>query len=205
MMTINALCLFTLPEFMDEMLKLKTKHKSQSPVCSFNILRFPSFQSLVTLPKEIRLERATAIENWINKNWNDEKNGFIAWEKESMERLVVYLREIETGHNHTSSLQTRERDFKSFYTQYDIRRNKNFVETFPMLKDWWDSIPETNIRPLKDVVDGDDAKSNRYVDEVMETAKKEGWVLNPQWANPGAQDYVEPDIQDDMLDYIKNN
>jgi organic radical activating enzyme len=205
MMTINALCLFTLPEFMDEMLKLKIKHKTQSPVCSFNILRFPSFQSLVTLPKEVRLERADAIEAWINKNWDDEKNGFIDWERESMERLVVYLREIETGHNHTSSLQTRERDFKSFYTQYDIRRNKNFVETFPMLKDWWDSIPETNIRPLTDLVDGDDAKSNRYVDEVMETAKKEGWVLNPQWANPGAQDYIEPDIQDDMLDYIKNN
>ena len=46
---------------------------------------------------------------------------------------------------------------------------------------------------------------NRYVEEVMETAKKEGWVLNPQWANPGAQDYIEPDQQDDMLDYIKNN
>ena len=54
-------------------------------------------------------------------------------------------------------------------------------------------------------VDGDDAKSNRYVDEVLETAKKEGWVLEPQWHNPGSQEYIEPDIQDDMLDYIKNN
>jgi hypothetical protein len=58
-------------------------------------------------------------------------------------------------------------------------------------------------------VDGDDAKSNRYVGEVVETAKKEGWVLNPQWANPGAQDYTEPtndvdDMQDEMMDFIKN-
>jgi hypothetical protein len=190
---------------MDEMLKLKIKYKTQSPVCSFNILRFPSFQSIVTLPKEIRLERADAIEHWINKNWDDEKNGFIGWEKDSMVRLVTYLRQVEEGHRHTSSRESRERDFKSFYTQYDVRRNKNFVEAFPTLKEWFESIPITNTVPLSGTIDGDDAKSNRYVDEVMATAKKEGWVLNPQWHNPGSQEYIEPDIQDDMLDYIKNN
>jgi hypothetical protein len=205
MMTINALCLLTLPEFMDEMMKLKTKYKTQSPICSFNILRFPSFQSVVTLPIEIRLERANAIEIWINKNWDGGKNGFIEWERDSMTRLVDYLRQVDEGHQHTSSIETRERDFKSFYLQYDKRRNKNFVETFPTLKEWFNSIPETNIVQLKTVIDGDDAKSNRYVDEVIETAKKEGWVLNPQWANPGAQDYVEPDEQDEMIDFIKNN
>jgi hypothetical protein len=209
MMTINALCLFSLPEFMDEMLKLKKKHNTQSPVCSFNILRFPSFQSIVTLPKEIRVERADAIEKWINDNWDDEKNGFIQWEKDSMTRLVTYIREVSTGHAFTSSLESRERDFKSFYTQYDMRRGKNFLEAFPMLKEWWDSIPETNIAPLKGLVDGDDAKSNRYVDEVLDTAKKEGWVLDPQWANPGAQDYVEPEddvdnMQNEMMDFIND-
>jgi organic radical activating enzyme len=204
MMTINALCLFSITDFMDEMLRLKREYKTSSPNCSFNILRFPSFQSIVTLPKEIREERANHIEKWINKNYDGGGNFFLDWEKDGMMRLVSYIREIETGHNHTSSLETRERDFKSFYTQYDVRRNKNFIETFPELKEWWDSIPETNIKPLKSVIEGDDAKSNRYVDEVMDTAKKEGWVLNPQWANPGAQDYVEPDQQDEMLNYIKN-
>jgi organic radical activating enzyme len=207
MMTINALCLFSITEFMDEMLKLKVKYKTQSPVCSFNILRFPSFQSIVTLPKDIRLERADAIEKWINDNWDEEKNGFIQWEKDSMVRLVKYIREVDTGYSFTSSLESRERDFKSFYSQYDKRRNQNFLEAFPMLKEWWDSIPETNIAPLKGLVDGDDAKSNRYVDEVMDTAKKEGWILNPQWANPGAQDYVEPtsdndNMQNEMMDFI---
>lgn len=204
MMTINALCLFSITDFMDEMLKLKKKYKTQSPVCSFNILRFPSFQSIVTLPKDIRMERADTIEKWINDNWDDERNGFIQWEKDSMVRLVTYIREVDTGHAFTSSLESRERDFKSFYMQYDIRRNKNFIETFPMLKEWWDSIPQTNLAPLKGFVDGDDAKSNRYVDEVINAAKKEGWILNPQHPNPGAQDYKEPDQQDQMLDYIKN-
>ena len=205
MMTINALCLFSITEFMDEILRLKRTYKTSSPNCSFNILRFPSFQSIVTLPKEIRMERADHIEKWVNDNYDGGANFFLDWERDGMLRLISYIREIETGHSHTSSIETRERDFKSFYIQYDVRRNKNFTETFPMLKEWFDSIPMTDIQQLNTVIDGDDAKSNRYVDEVMETAKKEGWVLNPQWANPGAQDYVETDQQDDMLQFIKNN
>ena len=204
MMTINSLCLFSITEFMDEILRIKREYKTSSPNCSFNILRFPSFQSIVTLPKEIRLERADHIEKWVNENYDGGANFFLDWERDGMLRLISYIREVETGHSHTSSIETRERDFKSFYTQYDVRRNKNFVETFPTLKEWFENIPFTNITPLNNVIDGDDAKSNRYVDEVMDTAKKEGWVLNPQWANPGAQDYVEPDQQDEMLNFIKN-
>lgn len=205
MMTINALSLFKITDFMDEMLRLKRTYKTSSPNCSFNILRFPSFMSIVTLPKNIREERANHIEKWINDNYDGGANFFLDWERDGMLRMVAYIREVETGHRFTSSIESRERDWKSFYMQYDIRRNKNFVETFPELKEWWDGIPETNIAQLTSVIDGDDAKSNRYVDEVIDTAKKEGWILNPQWANPGAQDYVEPDQQDEMLDYIKNN
>ena len=203
MMTINSLCLFSITDFMDEMLKLKKKYNTSSPNCSFNILRFPSFQSIVTLPKHIRLERAGHIEKWVNDNYDGGSNHFLDWERDGMLRMVAYIREVEAGHNHTSSIESRERDFKSFYSQYDIRRNKNFLETFPMLKEWWDSIPETKLDPTG-IIDGDDAKSNKYVDEVMELAKKEGWILNPQWANPGAQDYIEPDQQDEMLKFINN-
>ena len=44
----------------------------------------------------------------------------------------------------------------------------------------------------------------RIYENLNNTAKKEGWILNPQWANPGAQDYIEPDEQDEILDFIKN-
>jgi organic radical activating enzyme len=205
MMTINALCLFSITEFMDEMLKLKAKFGHQAAVMSFNILRFPSFQSIVTLPTEVRLERANHIEEWLNKNYNGGANGLIDMERDGILRMIEYIRKIDTGHAFTSSLESRERDWKSFYLQYDKRRNKNFLEAFPQLKSWWDSIPETNIEPLTKLVDGDDAKSNKYVDEVLDNAKKEGWVLNPQWANPGAQDYIEPDEeqQDDMIELIE--
>jgi organic radical activating enzyme len=201
MMTINALCLFSLTEFMDEVIKMKQKFGDHFPICSFNILRFPSFQSIVTLPHDIRMERASHIEKWLE---NNVKN-LLEMERDGILRLITYIREIETGHSHTSSIETRERDWKSFYMQYDIRRNKDFIAAFPMLKEWWDTIPETKLEPIiLGTVDGDDAKSNRYVNEVLETAKKEGWVLNPQNANPGSQEYVELDIQDEMLNFIKN-
>jgi hypothetical protein len=31
-------------------------------------------------------------------------------------------------------------DFRQFYTQYDQRRNKNFVATFPRLQDWYNDL-----------------------------------------------------------------
>lgn len=205
MMTINALCLFSITEFMDEMMKLKKEFGPNAAVMSFNILRFPSFQSIVTLPNEIRVERADVLEAWLNANWNGGSNGLLDMERDGIIRLIEYIRKIDTGHAHTSSLESRQRDWKSFYSQYDRRRNKNFLEAFPELKEWWDSIPETNTAVIKGVIDGDDAKSNRYVDEVLKQAKDEGWVLNPQWANPGAQEYIEPDDQqqDDMIDLVK--
>jgi hypothetical protein len=205
MMTINSLCLFSITEFMDEMMKLKKKFGHQAAVMSFNILRFPSFQSIVTLPSEIRMERAVAMERWLDKNWNGGQNGFIDMEKDGLLRLIEYTKTVTTGHEFTSTLESRTRDFRSFYSQYDKRRGKDFHEAFPMLSSWYNSIPETNLNPLTSVVNGDDAKSNRYVEGVLKQAKDEGWILNPQWANPGAQDYIEPDEQqqDDMIDLVK--
>jgi len=204
MMTINALCLFSITEFMDEMLKLKAKHGHHAAVMSFNILRFPSFQSIVTLPTNIRLERAAHIEAWLEKNWNEGQNGFMDYERDGLLRLIEYIKQVDTGHAHTSSLESRERDFKSFYMQYDQRRKKDFLAAFPMLTQWWENIPLTNLGKLQELVDGDDAKSNRYVNDVLKQAKDEGWVLNPQWANPGSQEYIEPDDkqQDDMIDLV---
>jgi hypothetical protein len=45
-------------------------------------------------------------------------------------------------------------DFKSFYVQYDIRRNKNFVATFPELEDWYNSLVIDNTIPNVTMTDG---------------------------------------------------
>ena len=56
---------------------------------------------------------------------------------------------------------------------------------------------------METTLNGDDTKHNKYVNEVLTIAKEEGWVLEPQMANPGAQDYVESPEEINILDYIK--
>ena len=75
--------------------------------------------------------------NPFNKNSNLFNDG----EKAQLQRLIDYIEVVKRGHNRTElDMDLQFHDFKSFYTQYDIRRNKNFVETFPELTDWYNSI-----------------------------------------------------------------
>ena len=191
MMTINALCLFSITDFMDEMIRLKETYGQFAPAMSFNILRFPSFQSPVTLPTDIKKRLADNLETWL-ENVGKKHELFFDMEQDGVSRLINYLREVQVGHQHTSSIESRERDFKSFYTQYDIRRNKSFVKTFPKdIVKWYESIPMTDLEKVQELVDGDSTKGNTMAKELKERSEKEGWVLNPQGPNPGSQEYIE--------------
>jgi len=193
MMTINALCLFSITDFMNEMIKLKERYGQFAPAMSFNILRFPSFQSAVTLPQDIKKRMADNLEYWLHSVGKPHEL-FFDMEEQGVERLISYLREVQVGHQFTSSIESRQRDFKSFHTQYDVRRNKSFAKTFPKdIVDWYESIPMTDLKQLQDIVDGDSTKGNMMKRELEERAKKEGWVLDPQGPNPGSQEYVESD------------
>jgi hypothetical protein len=198
MMTINSLCLFSITEFMDEMLLIKGKYGRNHCFMSFNILRFPSFMSVVTLPEAIRHERANHLEDWLQYNWftqpgTDRGRGLLhQMEFEGIERLIAYLREVHEGHSYTSSIDSRLRDFKSFFMQYDERRGKDFKTAFPMLADWYDTLPVTKLIPIK-LVSGDASAEMPHQKELIERAKKEGWVLEKSNVNPGAQGYVPPE------------
>lgn len=203
MLTINSLCLFSLTTFMDLMLGLRKKFGNRACFMSFNILRFPSFMSVVTLPIELRLKKASELEAWLEKTWVEAEAqsnySMHQMERDGVIRLISYLREVDEGHSHTSSIQSRERDFKSFFTQYDARRGKDFKWNFPELATWYDSIPETKLIPIKLVknklISGDATSQVIPIqEELKERAEKEGWVLVKQSSNPGAQDYVESAI-----------
>jgi len=162
MMTINSLCLFTITDFLDEVYKLKELTQSRTPTVSVNLLRFPSFQSPLALPNHIKDHLHNQISNW----WNSRKDdiGWHEFEKASIERLIDYLVTVDAPHRRTSNPVTLWRDFKTFYQQYDIRRNKS-IYVFPkILTDWVDSIPDTDA-------------------SIMELAEKEGWILKPDNKN----------------------
>jgi hypothetical protein len=190
MMTINSLCLFSITEFMDEMIKIKKQYGRHHASMSFNILRFPSFQSALALPADVRNERADHLESWLETNWGSDSL-LNQMEYDGITRLISYLREVEEGHSHTSSLASRQRDFRSFFTQYDERRKKSFVETFPMLADWYTALPVTKLIPIK-MISGDSTANQPHVKDLVERANAEGWIMDPSNENPGSQTFVEP-------------
>ena len=153
MMTINSLCLFSITEFLDDMLILKSKYGSHKPIVDFNILRWPAFMSPLTLPDDIKHDLHGKLSMWWRKN---KKNPLINMhEGAQIQRLIDYIEVVNRGHNTTEmDMQMQFHDFKSFYVQYDKRRNKSFVETFPELEDWYNSLVVDETIPNVKVTDG---------------------------------------------------
>lgn len=138
MATINGLCLPTITAFFDYMMLLKESYGKNFPTFTLNILRFPSFQSPTVIPKDIRLKYATDIQNWYIKN--GESPLMHDMERQHILRLITYLQEVNTPHAGASPQSQLEKDFKKFYSQYDVRREKDFNAAFPALKDWYNDI-----------------------------------------------------------------
>jgi hypothetical protein len=61
-------------------------------------------------------------------------------EHNHLQRLIDYLDVVKTPHSEAFEMPKLLNDFREFYTQYDQRRGKDFVATFPHLAEWYDSI-----------------------------------------------------------------
>ena len=135
------------------MLKLKKQYGTHKPIVDFNILRWPAFMSPLTLPDDIKYELHGKLSMWWRKH---KKNPLINMhEGAQIERLIDYIEVVNRGHNTTEmDMEMQFHDFKSFYTQYDIRRNKNFQETFPEIADWYDSLVVDQSIEDRKVTDG---------------------------------------------------
>ncbi len=138
MATINALCLETLPQFLENLVQLKTASKLYGPSLNFtlNILRFPSFQSPLVLPDDLRNLFKTNLEKFL---LNNEKY-LEHMEVNHTQRLIDYLDVVKTPHAGAATQEKLQKDFKTFYSQYDHRRGKNFVETFPIIGQWYNEL-----------------------------------------------------------------
>jgi organic radical activating enzyme len=138
MCTVNALCLDSLDTFLDIVLNWKREYGRDYPTFSLNILRFPSFQSPLVLPDEIRTAYKLRLQTWFDANKNDE---FLhQFETNQLQRLIDYLDVVKTPHMGAAEQSVLQQDFKQFYQQYDQRRGKNFTQAFPSLTDWYNTL-----------------------------------------------------------------
>jgi organic radical activating enzyme len=137
MCTVNALCLESLTEFLDRIIEWKQSYGRDFPSFTLNILRFPSFQSPLVLPDEIRTQHKYKLTAWLDAS---DKQLLHQHEINHVQRLIDYLDVVKTPHANAAEQTILQRDFKKFYTQYDARRKKDFTKTFPALADWYNSI-----------------------------------------------------------------
>jgi organic radical activating enzyme len=138
MCTINALCLSSLDSFLEMVYNWKLEYGRDAINFSLNILRFPSFQSPLVLPDDIRTQYRNQLAQFMDNHQGDEF--FHEYEWNQLQRLVDYLDIVKTPHAGAADQLVLQKDFKSFYSQYDKRRNKNFFDTFPELADWYNSL-----------------------------------------------------------------
>jgi organic radical activating enzyme len=138
MATINALCLTSLPDLLTQLVDLKRTYGRERVSFTLNILRFPSFQSPLVLPDYLRRTFELNLTEWLR---NHRRNPLMhEHELNHLRRLIDYLDVVKTPHSDAFEMPKLHNDVKQFFTQYDQRRGKNFQETFPILKDWYNTL-----------------------------------------------------------------
>lgn len=146
MMTITSISLFSITEFMDDMISLKKKYGHNKPMLDLNILRWPNFMSPLSLPDHIKEHCRTNLLNWFNINKQELATGEIA----QVQRLIDYIEVVETPHHRAvDDKKVLHHDIKSFYQQYDLRRNKD-INIFPAIfTDWLKTIEIDKTIPIR--------------------------------------------------------
>ena len=138
MCTINALCLDSLDTFLDQLIRLKKVYGANRTNFTLNILRFPSFQSVLVLPEGLKRNYRDRLIAWLNQH--RDQDYMHEHEINHMQRLIDYLHMVETPHSEAFDLPKLHNDFKQFYTQYDQRRGKDFAQSFPKLTEWYNTL-----------------------------------------------------------------
>ena len=131
--TPSVLSIMRLTEFLDWCLAFKQKHGKDFPVFTLNILRFPSFQSVTVLPKQMRGWAARGLESWLENNGDSIL--LHQMEKDHVQRLIDYLNTVDSAHAGASPRENLQEDLKKFLDQYDQRRNKSMTAC-PEIKGW---------------------------------------------------------------------
>jgi len=138
MCTVNALCLDSLDQLLDCIANWKLEYGRDAVSFTLNILRFPSFQSPLVLPDELRTQYRFGLIDFMVRHKG--QSYMHEHEINHLLRLIDYLDVVKTPHSEAFEMPKLLNDFKQFYTQYDQRRGKDFGQAFPNLKTWYNSL-----------------------------------------------------------------
>jgi organic radical activating enzyme len=141
MTTINLLSITSFNDFIDLIMSYRVKYNkdfdtNRIPI-SVNVLSWPPYLNIALLTEERKLQLSKEIlahcEQWL-KYFKKEKYARLYLEEwDQIKRMCDYLT--------TKDFDVNDRvDFVNFIREYDVRRNTNFIETFPeytdLFKEW---------------------------------------------------------------------
>jgi organic radical activating enzyme len=138
--TMNNLNILGLKELLRSILSLRRLHSTTYQRVWFDtpILRQPTWQSLQILPP-VYVKRLQDVINWMKENLETADQpfqGFKDYEVQRMQRVVDWMRE---GSKLDSNYVIMQRaDFFRFFNEHDKRRDTNFLNTFPEMKEFWE-------------------------------------------------------------------
>ncbi len=141
MSTFNALSVFTYSDLIDKVFVLKQKYKNNQRYwvsavqLDTSYVRHPKHLSVKILDdhhKELILESAKKMLYYGMKEFTHDNYGFSTVEIQKLKRTYDYSVSVDDF-----DVDTNRRDFVKFVDEYDKRRDLNFLETFPQLKEFY--------------------------------------------------------------------
>ena len=151
-MTINSMSITSLRDFIDEfVINMQRKYVKNSQLVWFDtpILHSPAWQSVQLLPVRYREILRDDIEYFRSKVITDDpdatNNVYVGIKDFQLQRLERLLSWMEQGDNLPIEKVKRDRaDFYKFFSEHDLRRGTNFLETFPEMEDFWELCKDAN-------------------------------------------------------------
>ena len=143
MCTFNILSVTSFNEFLAKVLEWRAKYNHLFDNTTVRKIRFdtpylkePLQYDMHILPKEEYLPHFDNILKFMDDN-RDENDAtkFSDLEYEKFRRVRDYFATVNYSEER---VQEGRKDFYNWFTEYDRRRNVNFIETFPDMEKFWD-------------------------------------------------------------------
>ena len=141
MITFNILTVTNFSKLLEKILEWRVKYNSGDQT-KWQRIRFdspylkePLQYDMNILPKDKFVPYMEKHLQFIKDNLDDmDRHKFSVLEYEKFRRVVDYM---TTTHYTPERVAEGRRDFHNWFTEYDRRRNLNFVKTFPELEEFY--------------------------------------------------------------------
>lgn len=133
--TVSNLAIPQIRKLLSYIIELRKKHSLNYQRIWFDtpVLTQPAWQSVRVMPPSYKWHLQQTV-NWMKTIPETAENRFQGFKDYEIQRLQ---RVVDQMLGESSDDQNVKIDFYRFFDEYDKRRNRNFIQTFPEMSDWW--------------------------------------------------------------------